>query len=41
MCLGSWSWLRLVKDKDIHAVTALAEIDSDEEELAEGWDSII
>jgi len=41
MCLGSWSWLRLVKDKDIHAVTALAEIDSDKEELAEGWDSII
>ena len=41
MCLGNWSLLGLVKDKDITAVTALAEIEGDEEELEEGWDSIM
>jgi hypothetical protein len=40
MCLGSWSLMGLVKDKDIYAVTVLPEIDGDEEELAEGWDAI-
>jgi hypothetical protein len=41
MCLGNWSLLGLVKDKDITAVTALAEIEGDKEELEEGWDSIM
>jgi hypothetical protein len=41
MCLGNWSLLGLVKDKDITAVTALAEIEGDEEELEENWDSIM
>jgi hypothetical protein len=40
MCLGNWSRLGLVKDRDIHAVTMLAEIEGAEEELKEGWDSI-
>lgn len=40
MCLGSWSQLGLVKDKDIFAVTILAEIEGDEDALKEGWDAI-
>lgn len=40
MCLGNWSQLGLVKDKDVHAITMLAEIEEDEEELEEGWDAI-
>ena len=40
MCLGNWSLLGFVKDKDILAVTALAEVHEEEEELPEGWDAI-
>ena len=40
MCLGNWSLLGFVKDKDIYAVVALAEVKGDEEELPEGWDAI-
>jgi hypothetical protein len=40
MCLGGWSWLGLVKDKDIFAVTTFVEIEGDEEALDEGWDAI-
>ena len=40
MCLGGWSQLGLVKDKDIFAVTTLAEIEGDEEALDKGWDAI-
>ena len=40
MCLGGWSQLGLAKDKDIFAVTTLAEIEGDEEALDEGWDAI-
>ena len=40
MCLGSWSLCGLVKDKDIFAVTSEAEVEGEEEELLEGWDSI-
>ena len=40
MCLGSWSQLGLVKDKDIFVVTTLLEIESDEGALEEGWDAI-
>ena len=40
MCLGNWSRLGLVKDKDVYAATMLAEIEEDEEELADGWDNI-
>jgi hypothetical protein len=31
----------LVKDNDIFTVTCEAEIEGDEEELAEGWDAIV
>ena len=41
MCLGSWSLLGLVKNNDILAVTCEAEVEGDEEELQEGWDSVI
>ena len=40
MCLGSWSQLGLVKDADIYAVTALAEVEGEEEDLADSWDVI-
>ena len=40
MCLGSWSQLGLVRDKDIFTVTTLGEIEGDEEALEEGWDAI-
>ena len=41
MCLGSWSWLGFVKDKDIFAITIEPEVESDEEELPEEWDAIV
>ena len=40
MCLGNWSRLGLVKDKDVYAATMLAKIEEDEEELEDGWDNI-
>lgn len=39
MCLGNWSQLGLVKDKDVYAATMLAEIEEDEE-LEDSWDAI-
>jgi hypothetical protein len=40
LCLGNWSRLGYVKDKDITAVTVLPEVVGDEEELEEGWDAM-
>ena len=40
MCLGNWSRLGLVKDKDVYAATMLAEIEKDKEELDDSWDAI-
>lgn len=40
LCLGNWSILGYVKDNDIMAVIVLPEVEGDEEELEEGWDSI-
>ena len=37
MCLGSWSKLGFVKDKDIRAITILAEVEGNEEQLQDGW----
>lgn len=39
LCLGNWSLLGYVKDKDITAVTVLPELVA-EEELEQGWDAI-
>jgi hypothetical protein len=36
LCLRNWSLLGYVKDKDITAITALPEVEGDEEELEEG-----
>jgi hypothetical protein len=40
MCLGNWSLLGFVKDRDICAVTVQPEVEGEEEELPEGWDAI-
>jgi len=40
MCIGAWSPLGYVKDRDVRAVTALPELDGVEEELREDWDAI-
>jgi hypothetical protein len=40
MCLGNWSKLGYVTDKDVLAVTIMPDVEGDEEELPDGWDSI-
>jgi hypothetical protein len=40
LCVGLWSRLGLVKDKDIQSVVSLPDVDGKEEELDDGWDSI-
>ena len=41
LCLGCWSTLGLVQDKDIEAVTRLADVEGDEEQpLVDNWDHI-
>jgi hypothetical protein len=40
LCLGSWSLLGLVKDKDVTAVTCKPDLEGEEQELDEGWDDI-
>jgi hypothetical protein len=39
LCLGVWSLMGYVKDKDIKSATVLPEID-EEEDLPEDWDAI-
>ena len=41
LCLGCWSLLGLVQDKDVEAVTRLADVEGAEEPpLEDGWDRI-
>ena len=40
LCLGAWSKLGLVKDKDLMEAGRLPNIDSDEAELDSDWDNI-
>jgi len=41
LCLGIWSKMGYVKDKDVKAATVLPEVGSDEEEvLSDDWDAI-
>ncbi|KIK37442.1 hypothetical protein CY34DRAFT_92718, partial [Suillus luteus UH-Slu-Lm8-n1] len=40
LCLGCWSHIGLVKDKDMLAVAVLADVEGDEDALADGWDDI-
>jgi hypothetical protein len=39
LCLGVWSLMGYVKDKDIKLATVLPEVD-EEEDLVEDWDAI-
>jgi len=41
LCLGCWSQLGLVKDKDVLPVARLPDVEGDEKELKDGWDSIV
>lgn len=40
LCLGVWSLMGYVKDKDLKAATVLPEADSNEKDLAYDWDAI-
>jgi hypothetical protein len=40
MCVGEWSAKGFVKDSDIKVAAALPEVEGEEKELEEGWDSI-
>jgi hypothetical protein len=40
MCLGGWSLMGYVRDKDIFAVTVQPEAEGEEEVLPDGWDAI-
>ena len=42
LCLGIWSEMGYVKDKDMKEATVLPEVGSDEEEdnLGDDWDAI-
>jgi len=42
LCLGSWSLLGYIKDSDAEAVARMPDVEGNvEEELEEGWDSIL
>jgi len=40
LCLGVWSSMGYVKDDDIKAAAVLPEVDGEEEDLADDWESI-
>jgi hypothetical protein len=40
MCIGNWSRLGYVRDKDVLAVAVLSDVEGDEEELPDQWDAI-
>jgi hypothetical protein len=40
MCLGNWSKLAYVRDQDILVVIMLPDVEGDEEDLQDGWDTI-
>ena len=40
LCLGVWSSMGYVKDDDIKAAAVLPEVDGEEEDLADDWDSL-
>ena len=41
LCVGVWSVMGYVKDYDVKTAVVLPEVDGEEEELAQNWDSII
>jgi len=40
MCVGIWSKLGYVEDKDVKSVTVQAELEGEEEPLEDSWDRI-
>jgi len=40
ICLGNWSRLGYVRDKDVLAVTMKSDLEGDEEDLPDRWDAI-
>ena len=40
LCLGLWSGLGLIKDKDVQIISCLADVVGDDREMTEGWDAI-
>ena len=40
LCLGLWSGLGLIKDKDVQIISCLADVVGDDREMPEGWDAI-
>jgi hypothetical protein len=41
MCLGAWSRMYLVKDKDVMEAARLPDVEGNESELDNGWDDIL
>jgi len=41
LCLGVWSMMDYVKDYDVKSATVLPELDGEEEDLADDWDSLV
>ena len=41
LCLNTWSTLGLIKDSDVQKVAELQDIEGEDAELEDGWDSII
>ena len=41
MCLGAWSRMGMVKDKDVMEAAKLPEVKEIEDELEHGWDDIL
>ena len=40
LCIGVWSLMGYVKDKDVKVAAVLPEVNGEEEELAADWDSL-
>ncbi|KAF8805656.1 hypothetical protein BYT27DRAFT_7104087 [Phlegmacium glaucopus] len=40
LCLGVWSLMGYVKDDDVKLAAVLPEVDGEEEEPADNWDSV-
>ena len=41
MCLGAWSRMGLVKDKDVMEAARLPDVKGSEAELDSGWDNVL
>lgn len=41
MCLGAWSRMGLVKDKDVMEAARLPDVNGSEDELGSDWDDVL